>query len=121
MVWIHGGALVVGESDDYNPAALVRHGVIVVTVNYRLGALGFLADPALAGRPGGPSGNYGLMDQQAALRWVQRNIRGFGGDPRQRDPLRRVRRRPVHAVPAGLARRRAACSSGPSRRAGPTT
>ena len=82
MVWIHGGALVVGESDDYNPAALVRHGVIVVTINYRLGAFGFLADSALAGRPGGPSGNYGLMDQQAALRWVQRNIRGFGGDAR---------------------------------------
>ena len=82
MVWIHGGALVVGESDDYNPAALVRHGVIVVTINYRLGLFGFLADSALAGRPGGPSGNYGLLDQQAALRWVQRNIRGFGGDAR---------------------------------------
>jgi para-nitrobenzyl esterase len=54
----------------------------VVTINYRLGALGFLADSALASRPGGPSGNYGLMDQQAALRWVQRNIRGFGGNPR---------------------------------------
>jgi para-nitrobenzyl esterase len=82
MVWIHGGALVVGESNDYNPAALVRHGVIVVTINYRLGALGFLAHPALAGRPGGASGNYGLMDQQAALRWVQRNIGQFGGNPR---------------------------------------
>ncbi len=82
MVWIHGGSLVVGESDDYNPAALVRHGVIVVTINYRLGLFGFLADSALADRPGGPSGNYGLMDQQAALRWVQRNIRGFGGEAR---------------------------------------
>src|SRR5450755_860150 len=82
MVWIHGGALITGESDDYNPAGLVRHGVIVVTINYRLGALGFLAHPALASQPGGPSGNYGLMDQQAALRWVQRNIRAFGGDPR---------------------------------------
>jgi para-nitrobenzyl esterase len=82
MVWIHGGALVVGESDDYNPAALVAHGVIVVTINYRIGALGFLAHPALASYLGGPSGNYGLMDQQAALRWVQRNIRNFGGDPR---------------------------------------
>ena len=81
MVWVHGGSLRTGESNDYNPAALVRHGVVVVTINYRLGALGFLADAALAGRPGGPSGNYGLMDQQAALRWVQRNIRGFGGDP----------------------------------------
>jgi para-nitrobenzyl esterase len=82
MVWIHGGSLLVGESDDYNPAALVSRGVIVVTINYRIGALGFLADAALANRPGGASGNYGLMDQQAALRWVQRNIRGFGGDPR---------------------------------------
>jgi para-nitrobenzyl esterase len=81
MVWVHGGSLRTGESDDYNPAGLVQHGVVVVTINYRLGALGFLADAALASRPGGPSGNYGLMDQQAALRWVQRNIRGFGGNP----------------------------------------
>ena len=48
MVWIHGGALVTGESDDYDPTALVKDGVIVVTINYRLGALGFLAHPALA-------------------------------------------------------------------------
>jgi para-nitrobenzyl esterase len=82
MAWIHGGSLLTGESNDYNPAALVRSGVIVVTINYRLGALGFLADTALASAPGGPSGDYGLMDQQAALGWVQRNIRGFGGDPR---------------------------------------
>jgi len=81
MVWIHGGALVAGESDDYDPSALVGHHVIVVTLNYRLGALGFLAHPALADKPGGPSGDYGLMDQQAALRWVQRNIRAFGGNP----------------------------------------
>jgi para-nitrobenzyl esterase len=81
MVWVHGGSLLTGESNDYNPAELVRHGVVVVTINYRLGALGFLADAALASRRGGPSGNYGLMDQQAALRWVQRNIGGFGGDP----------------------------------------
>jgi para-nitrobenzyl esterase len=81
MVWVHGGSLLVGESDDYNPAALTRDGVIVVTINYRIGALGFLADTALASAPGGPSGDYGLMDQQAALRWVQRNIRGLGGNP----------------------------------------
>ena len=81
MVWIHGGAYVAGESDDYNPSALVANGVIVVTINYRLGALGFLADSALATRPGGPTGDYGLMDQQAALRWVQHNIRAFGGNP----------------------------------------
>jgi para-nitrobenzyl esterase len=82
MVWIHGGAFIAGESDDYNPAGLVRHGVIVVTINYRLGALGFLAHPALASHPGGSSGDYGLMDQQAALRWVQANITRFGGNPR---------------------------------------
>jgi para-nitrobenzyl esterase len=81
MVWIHGGALVTGESNDYDPTKLVDNGTIVVTINYRLGALGFLAHPALASRPGGPSGDYGLMDQQAALRWVQRNIGQFGGDP----------------------------------------
>ena len=81
MVWVHGGSLRTDESDDYNPAGLVRDGVVVVTINYRLGALGFLADAALASRPGGPAGNYGLMDQQAALRWVQRNIGGFGGNP----------------------------------------
>jgi para-nitrobenzyl esterase len=81
MVWIHGGAFVAGESDDYDPSGLVADGVIVVTLNYRLGALGFLAHPALAAHPGGPTGDYGLMDQQAALRWVQRNVRSFGGDP----------------------------------------
>ena len=81
MVWIHGGALVSGESNDYDPTALVADGVTVVTINYLLGALGFLAHPALAGA-NGQSGDYGLMDQQAALRWVQRNIANFGGDPR---------------------------------------
>jgi para-nitrobenzyl esterase len=80
MVWIHGGALVTGESDDYIPAKLVADGVTVVTINYRLGALGFLAHPALADA-NGQSGDYGLMDQQAALRWVQGNIASFGGDP----------------------------------------
>ncbi len=84
MVWIHGGALLVGESDDYNPVRLVQHGVVVVTINYRLGVLGFLAHPALSAESGvHASGNYGLMDQQAALRWVERNIASFGGDPRR--------------------------------------
>src|SRR5579875_794989 len=81
MVWIHGGAFVSGESNDYDPTQLVEDGVTVVTFNYRLGALGFLAHPALADA-NGQSGDYGLMDQQAALRWVQRNIASFGGDPR---------------------------------------
>ena len=81
LVWIHGGGLVEDASRNYDPAKLAADGVVAVTINYRLGALGFLAHPALASRPGGPSGNYGLMDQQAALRWVQDNIRHFGGDP----------------------------------------
>jgi para-nitrobenzyl esterase len=83
MVWIHGGTLSLGESDYYDPARLVANGTVVVTINYRLGALGFLAHAALADRPGGSSGAYGLMDQQSALRWVQRNIRAFGGDRRK--------------------------------------
>ena len=82
LVWFHGGGNVLGAGRDYDPAKLAAKGTVVVTVNYRLGALGFLAHPALAEYPGGPSGNYGLMDQQAALRWVQRNIDRFGGDHR---------------------------------------
>jgi para-nitrobenzyl esterase len=81
MVWFHGGSLTTGSGDLYDPTDLVGDGVVVVTINYRLGALGFLAHPALADAPGGPSGNYGLMDQQAALRWVSRNIARFGGNP----------------------------------------
>jgi para-nitrobenzyl esterase len=83
MVWIHGGALVTGESNDYDATRLVEQGdVVVVTINYRLGTLGFLAHPTLtAESPDHTSGNYGLLDQQEALRWVQRNIRAFGGDP----------------------------------------
>jgi para-nitrobenzyl esterase len=82
LVWIHGGGLVQDGARNYDGTKLAADGAVVVTINYRLGALGFLAHPALASRPGGPAGNYGLMDQQAALRWVQRNIAQFGGDPR---------------------------------------
>jgi para-nitrobenzyl esterase len=77
MVWIHGGNLVNGTGAVYDPTKLVRDGVVVVTINYRLGALGFLAHPAF----GAASGNYGLMDQQKALRWVAGNIANFGGNP----------------------------------------
>jgi len=80
MVWFHGGAFYVGQSDAYKPTALVAQNTIVVTVNYRLGAFGFLSHPALTAEQGGSSGNYGLMDQQAALKWVQDNIARFGGD-----------------------------------------
>jgi para-nitrobenzyl esterase len=82
MVYIHGGAFLTGESDDYGPRRLLGSNVVVVTINYRLGALGFMANAALAAEsPDGSSGNYGLMDQQAALGWVSRNINAFGGDP----------------------------------------
>jgi para-nitrobenzyl esterase len=81
LVWIHGGALTEDAGRNYDGTELAADGIVVVTINYRLGVLGFLAHPALASRPGGPAGNYGLMDQQAALRWVQDNIGRFGGDP----------------------------------------
>ncbi|HET7865209.1 MAG TPA: carboxylesterase family protein [Burkholderiaceae bacterium] len=80
MVWIHGGAFYLGQSDAYDPARLVAQGNVVVTINYRLGALGFMSHPALSAEQGGTSGNYGLMDQQAALRWVRANIANFGGN-----------------------------------------
>src|SRR6202022_2293746 len=81
LVWIHGGGYTQGDGRGFDGTKLAQEGVVVVTMNYRLGALGFLAHPALASQPGGPAGNYGLVDQQAAMRWVQRNIREFGGDP----------------------------------------
>jgi para-nitrobenzyl esterase len=81
LVWIYGGRFTLGAGRDYDGTKLAANGIVVVTINFRQGALGFLAHPALASEPGGPSGNYALMDQQAALRWVQDNIRPFGGDP----------------------------------------
>ena len=84
LVWIHGGGLFDGESNDYDATALVHGGpagpTIVVTINYRLGLFGYFAHPAIDAE-GHDFGNYGLMDQQAALRWVQSNIAAFGGDP----------------------------------------
>jgi para-nitrobenzyl esterase len=80
-VWIHGGGFTQDGALNYDATKLAAAGIVVVTINYRLGALGFLAHPALASRPGGPAGNYGLMDQQAALRWVRHNIASFGGAP----------------------------------------
>jgi para-nitrobenzyl esterase len=81
LVWIHGGGLALDGARSYDPTQLAAEGTVVVTINYRLGVLGFLAHPALASRPGGPAGNYGLMDQQKALRWVRDNIGEFGGNP----------------------------------------
>ena len=83
MVWIHGGGYTFGSASQglYDGANLARRGVVVVAMNYRLGALGFLAHPQLSAESGhGASGNYGLMDQIEALRWVKRNIAVFGGD-----------------------------------------
>ena len=80
MVWIHGGAFNTGGVRSYaDPSPLVSKGVIVVTLAYRLGAIGFLAHPALRDAEGA-DGDYGMMDQQAALRWVRANIAAFGGD-----------------------------------------
>ena len=84
MVWIHGGGFFAGFGGEerHNGGPLTRKGVVVVTLNYRLGAFGFLAHPALAAEsPEHSSGNYGLLDQIEALEWVQRNIARFGGDP----------------------------------------
>jgi len=84
MVFIHGGAFVEGAGSlpRYDGSALAKKGVVVVTLNYRLGALGFMAHPLLASESAhNSSGNYGLQDQQAALQWVQKNIGAFGGDP----------------------------------------
>ncbi|MEV5313932.1 carboxylesterase family protein [Streptomyces sp. NPDC052610] len=81
LVWLHGGGNAYGAGSDYDGSALAARGMVVVTVNYRLGALGFLAHPALSSESEDhASGDYGLMDQQAALRWVRRNIGAFGGD-----------------------------------------
>ncbi len=84
MVWFHGGANVAGSASEplYNGASLAGKGVVVVTINYRLNVFGFFAHPALTTESEqGSSGNYALLDQIAALEWVQRNIAAFGGDP----------------------------------------
>jgi para-nitrobenzyl esterase len=83
LVWIHGGALATGSSSEaiYDGARLASQGVVVVSINYRLGVLGYLAHPGLSSESReGVSGNYGLLDQIAALNWVKANIAAFGGD-----------------------------------------
>lgn len=84
IVWIHGGSLVTGSSKEmlYDGARLASEGIVLVSLNYRLGVLGFLAHPDLSAEsPAGISGNYGVMDQVLALQWVRDNIAAFGGDP----------------------------------------
>ncbi len=86
MVWIHGGAFNFGSASqpEYDGKHLAEKGVVVVTINYRLGPLGFLVHPLLSREsPQGTSGNYALLDQIAALKWVQKNIAAFGGNPDQ--------------------------------------
>ncbi len=83
LVWIHGGSLIGGASSEsmYDGAALAKQGLIVVSINYRLGVLGYMAHPELSAEsPDHVSGNYGLLDQIAALKWVKANIASFGGD-----------------------------------------
>src|SRR5581483_10222260 len=83
MVWIHGGSNTGGSGAMYDNPAFAKDGIVTVTINYRLGAMGFFAHPAItkAAAPGTPLADYGLMDQLAALKWVQANIKAFGGDP----------------------------------------
>lgn len=85
MVWIHGGAFVFGSGalNDFSGASFTEKGVILVSINYRLGRLGFFAFPALSNEhPEEPKSNYAYMDQIAALKWIQQNIASFGGDPK---------------------------------------
>jgi para-nitrobenzyl esterase len=84
LFYLHGGGAVAGGGSEprYDGAAMARRGIVVVTINYRLGVFGFFATPALAAESGdGSAGNYGLLDQAAALDWVRRHIAAFGGDP----------------------------------------
>jgi para-nitrobenzyl esterase len=84
LVYVYGGGFMAGDSSEkrYDGAALARRGIVVVTMNYRLGVFGFFSHPELtANSPHHASGNYGLLDQVAALAWVKRNIGAFGGDP----------------------------------------
>lgn len=84
LVYFYGGGFVAGDGSEprYDGASMAKKGIVVVTVNYRLGIFGFLAHPELSAESSGKtSGNYGLLDQNAALKWVNRNIKAFGGDP----------------------------------------
>jgi len=84
MIWVHGGALRTGAGSDYDGEELARKGVVLVTINYRLGVFGFFTHPDLTKESDrNASGNYGLQDQIAALEWVQKNIAVFGGDTKR--------------------------------------
>ena len=121
MVWLHGGGFTFGASSqpEYDGRNLAHQGVVVVTVNYRLGPLGYLAHPKLAAGASGVSGNFGLLDQIEALKWVRRNIAAFGGDPGrvtlfgQSAGSRSVSLLTLSPLAAGLFHRAIAQSGGP--------
>jgi para-nitrobenzyl esterase len=128
MVWFHGGGDASGGTAlrAYWGDSLARHDVIVVSVNYRLGPIGFIALPELSAEsPHGASGNYGLLDQIAALRWVRENIAAFGGDPNrvtawgQSAGAANIERLMVSPLAEGLFQR-AIAESGAARRLDPT-
>ena len=81
MFWIHGGALRYGSGDPYLPQGILSKDIVLVSINYRLGELGFFAHPALKEEGNIPTTNFGLLDQIKGLEWVQKNIENFGGDP----------------------------------------
>src|SRR5690606_31103090 len=84
LVYFYGGGLVAGDGSEYryDGESMAREGIVMVTVNYRLSIFGFFAHPELSKEsPFQASGNYGLLDQHAALKWVQQNIAAFGGNP----------------------------------------
>ena len=122
MVWIHGGAFNFGSGSqpEYDGRNLAQKGVVVVTINYRLGPLGFFVHPLLSKESAhGSSGNYGLLDQIAALKWVQKNIAAFGGNPDrvtifgQSAGSRSVTLLMISPLAAGLFHRAIAESGGP--------
>ena len=93
LVWIYGGGFSVGGTavPTYSGEKLAQKGVVLVSIGYRLGALGFLAHPELSAEsPQHVSGNYGLLDMIAALQWIKKNIAAFGGDPRQGHHIWRI-------------------------------
>ena len=103
MLWIHGGGNTIGSASFYDGGNLAqREGVVVVTVNYRLGPFGWFRHPALAAGASEAerSGNFATLDLVRSLEWVRDNIAAFGGDPEQRHGLRRVRRRPEYRAAA---------------------
>ena len=120
MVWIHGGGFTRGFSgtSSYNGEVLARKGAIIVTINYRLGIFGFFAHPDLSAESGHhASGNYALLDQIAALQWVQKNIAAFGGDPVAGHDLRRIGRFVGCECAHGKSTGQRDCFSAPSARA----